>query len=161
MGYPFVATPEDGVEHRGGELADSATHPFAEGAGTEDRGRDIALGSGAGTHHLVDGEGLTRIDDVAVERVCQELDVVDPGLAAVVVGGESGDPLDLGKRWRLDQLQAGKGPDQEGSHLTPGHRRVRAEAIVVGWVAALGDAGRGQRLDVLFVDAGVRVREGA
>src|SRR5690606_13009340 len=43
-------------------------------------------------------------------------------------------------------------PHQEGCHLSAGHVVVGAEVGVVGWVAAAGDAGCGEAVDVAFED---------
>ena len=53
----------------------------------------------------------------------------------------------------------GERPSEERGHLAPGDGLVGAEAGVVGWVAAAGDAGGGECLYVRFVDRPVVVDE--
>ena len=128
------------------------TDSHAVRTGTENRSGHVALGAGAGAYHLVDRELLARIDDITVERSGHQLDVADPGLAAVVIGGETGDALDLRQLRRLDRLQIGQCPDEEGRHLCSSHRRMGAVLRVGGRVAAFGDPGGRQCFDVTSMD---------
>src|SRR5690606_40051132 len=116
-------------------------------------------GAGPRAYHLVDGECLAGVDDVTVEGAGDQLDVVDPGLTTVVVRGETGNPLDLGQRRRLDRLEVGQRPDEERRHLGPGHLAVRAVPVVVGRIASLRDPSCGESFDVVGVDRVSQIRE--
>src|SRR5690606_25204643 len=158
MGDVLVGAPEDRVVDGGGELTDASAHAHGHLSTGDDRCGQIALGSGAATDHRVQVEYLAREYDVPVECPGQTLDVLHPILTAGVVGRVPRHQVHTGPGRRGEFGQAER-PGDECGHLATGHVVVGAEQGVVGWVAAPGDVGLGQGVDLALEDVLIIVRE--
>lgn len=95
--------------------------------------------------HLCAGNKLVRTEPVVERRVaaachtcCAQLVDVVLEKRAVVVGEQVGPSARV----------VAERPDEESRHLRPRHRTVGAETIIVGWIAALRNAGAADPVDV-------------
>ncbi len=130
-----------------------------------DRGADVdEVGPGQGLEaqrpgqesgHLAARDGAIGAETAVIRRVAALGDTgaghgfdrpLEDGAVVVDEGIPGGDPPT-------------EGPSQEGGHLRPRHRGVGAETGVVRWVAAGGDPGRRQHLDVALEQRAIVVAE--
>ena len=84
----LVTTPEHRVVERGGELADPTAHAVGKLPALDHGGGNEAQLRGPLANGFVEREGLTGLDDHAIDDVGKAVDVLHPVLAAAVVGRE-------------------------------------------------------------------------